>query len=89
MGSLIVWLTFMGLAAALVFLRLSGRLAATAFVALAVALVVADLFKAGMGATPAIDTDVAKQPSTPGLRYLQSRTPNRFVGLRRPLGPAP
>ena len=42
-----------------------------------------------MGATPAITTEQATQPSTPGLEFLQSRRPNRFVGLERPLGPSP
>jgi hypothetical protein len=89
MGSLIVWLVVMGLAVLLLGARLRGRLAATAFVALAIAIVVADLFKAGMGATPAIDTDRATQPSTAGIEYLQSRRPNRFVGLGRAIGPSP
>jgi hypothetical protein len=88
-SSLIVWLTFMGLATLLLLGRLGGRLAAPAFAALALALVAGDLFKAGMGATPAIATDRATQPSTPGLEFLQSRRPNRFVGLKRPLGPSP
>jgi Bacterial membrane protein YfhO len=89
MASLIVWLTFMGLAVALLAARLRWRLAATAFAVLALVLVAADLFKAGMGATPAITTEQAKQPSTPGLRYLQAQRPNRFVGIQRPLGPSP
>jgi hypothetical protein len=89
MASLIVWLTFMGLGVALIVARLRLRLAATAFAALALLLTAGDLFKAGMGATPAITTDQARQTSTPGLEYLQSRRPNRFVGLGRPLGPSP
>ena len=88
-GSLIVWLTFMGLAALLLLTRLRGRLAAPAFAVLAFVLVAGDLLKAGMGATPAITTEQATQPSTPGLAFLQSRRPNRFVGLERPLGPSP
>jgi hypothetical protein len=89
MASLIVWLTFMGLALALVAARLRWRLAGTAFAVLALVLVAGDLFKAGMGATPAVTTEQAKQPSTPGLRYLQAQRPNRFVGIQRPLGPSP
>jgi hypothetical protein len=89
MASLVVWLTFMGLAAALLTARLRRGLAATTFAALALVLVAGDLFKAGMGATPAITTEQATQPSTPGLRYLQDQRPNRFVGLERPLGPSP
>jgi hypothetical protein len=69
--------------------RLRWRIGATAFVVLACALVTADLFKAGMGATPAIATADAKQPSTPGIEYLRSRGLDRFVGLERPLGPSP
>ena len=89
MSSLIVWLTFMALAAALVAARLRRRLAATAVLVLAVGLVAADLFKAGMGATPAISTEQATQRATPAIDYLQSRRPNRFVGLDRAIGPSP
>jgi hypothetical protein len=87
LAALLVWLVFMALTLALVAARLSGRLAAAMFATLAIALVAADLFKAGMGATPAIDVDVAEQPSTPGLERLRST--GRFVGLERPLGPSP
>jgi hypothetical protein len=89
MASLIVWLSFMGLACALLLARLRWRLAGAVFAVLAIALVAGDLFKAGMGATPAITTAQATQPSTPGLRFLESRRPNRFVGIQRPLGPSP
>jgi hypothetical protein len=89
MASLIAWLVFMGAALLLLLGRLRWRLGATAFVALACLLVAADLFKAGMGATPAIDSADAKQPNTPGIEYLRSRGLNRFVGLERPLGPSP
>jgi Bacterial membrane protein YfhO len=89
MASLIVWLSFMGLTVALLAARLRWRLAAGAFAALAVVLVAGDLFKAGMGETPAITTEQATQPSTPGLRYLQAQRPSRFVGIERPLGPSP
>jgi hypothetical protein len=89
MASLIVWFTFMGLALVLLAARVSGRLTGPAFVGLAVALVAADLFKAGMGATPAIETDHATQPSTPAIEYLQARGRERFVGLGRAIGPSP
>jgi hypothetical protein len=89
MAALIAWLVFMGLALVLLFARLRRGLGATAFVVLACVLVTLDLFKAGMGATPAIDAADAKQPSTPGIEYLQSRGLNRFIGLERPLGPSP
>ncbi len=89
MASLIAWIVFMGLGVLLLAGRLRWRIGATAFVVLACALVTADLFKAGMGATPAIATSDAKQPSTPGIEYLHSRGLNRFVGLERALGPSP
>ena len=79
----------MGLGVALLAARLRWRLAATTFAVLALALVAADLFKAGMGATPAITTDQATQPSTPGLEFLRRQRPNRFVGIQRPIGPSP
>ena len=57
---------------------------AAPFAALAVALVVVDLFQAGMGQTPAIAVDHADAAgTTPALRYLRAQRPNRFVGLAR------
>jgi hypothetical protein len=81
MASLLEWLVLAGLALALVWLRASGRLGTTAFVALALGLVVLDLFKAGMGYNPAIRDREAVQPTTGAIRYLQSQRPNRFAGL--------
>jgi hypothetical protein len=89
MAALVAWLAFMGLALALLAARLRFGLGGTAFAVLACALITLDLFKAGMGATPAIDTDAARQPSTPGIEYLQARGLNRFVGAERPFGPSP
>ena len=54
LSALIVWLVVAGAALALVWLRVRGRLAATAFTALAVAVIVVDLFRAGVGQNPAI-----------------------------------
>ncbi|HEV3379126.1 MAG TPA: hypothetical protein VG126_17765 [Thermoleophilaceae bacterium] len=89
MGSLAEWLVFAGLALLFLAAALRRRLGAAALVVLACLLAAGDLFKAGMGATPAIATDEATQPSTPGIEYLEGRRPNRFVGLDRPLGPSP
>ena len=89
MSSLVAWLMMMGAALALLAARVGSRLPAAAFVVLAVALTVVDLFRAGMGQTPAIDVSRATQPSTPALRYLQAQRPDRFVGLERSLGPSP
>jgi hypothetical protein len=74
-------------AALLIWLRLSERLRPGAFVTLALLLAGADLFRAGVGLNPAIPRAHATQPTTPAVRYLQSRRPNRFVGLGS--GPLP
>jgi hypothetical protein len=80
-AALLGWVVLAGASLALVVLRLRERLAAPAFVVLAVALVVADLFRVGMGTNPAIPISHAVQPTTGAIRYLQSRRPNRFVGV--------
>lgn len=79
-SSLIVWVSFASAALALLALRSRGRMPATAFAVAAVALIALDLFRAGMGQNPGIPTDHARQPATGALRYLQARTPARFVG---------
>jgi hypothetical protein len=84
-----VWVPFAAVAAALVVLRLRGRLAGGTFAAVAVVLTAADLFRAGVGQTPAIPTAHARQPATGAIRYLQGRRPARFVGVLPRQGPAP
>jgi Bacterial membrane protein YfhO len=79
LASLILWMTTAGAALALLALRLRGRLAVGTFVALAVALVAVDLFRAGMGYNPAIDDRFATQPATPAVDYLRAQRPARFV----------
>jgi len=81
MASLLEWLLPAALAVVLVWLRVTGRMGIGWFTALALALVVLDLFKAGMGYNPAIRERDAVQPVTPAIEYLQSRRPNRFAGL--------
>jgi membrane protein YfhO len=81
MASLLEWLLPAALALLLVWLRVNGRLGTAAFAGLALALVVLDLFKAGMGYNPAIRERDAVQPATPAIQYLQSQRPNRFAGL--------
>jgi Bacterial membrane protein YfhO len=85
MSSLLQWLPLAGLGVALIALRLRGRgslrLPATIFVAAALVLLTFDLFRANMGYNPAIAKDNAVMPETGAIRYLQSRTPNRFAGL--------
>ena len=81
LASLLEWTVLAAAAAALLALRLKGRLGPTAFVALAVALVAIDLFKAGMGYNPAIAERDAVQPTTQAIRFLQDQRPARFAGL--------
>ena len=81
LASLAVWLVFGGAALALVVLRLRGRLGAAPFAAFAVALVVADLVRAGIGFNPAIDRDDANPPPTQAIRLLERNRSARYVSL--------
>ncbi|MGI8512792.1 MAG: hypothetical protein ACR2NH_09215 [Solirubrobacteraceae bacterium] len=89
LAALLVWLLPAAASTALVVARLRWRLGAAAFAALAAALLVADLFHAGMGQTPAIAKSDAVQPATGAIRYLQSRRPARFVGVQPSFGVVP
>jgi hypothetical protein len=82
LASVLEWLVLAAAAAALVVLRVRGRLAPSAFAALAAVLVTADLFKAGAGYNPAIPLSHARQPETPALRFLRAATPQRFTALK-------
>ena len=91
LSALLEWavLAGAGLAVVLVGLRLSGRQVRAArplgvLAACALAILVADLFRANMGFNPAIPIEHAEQPAAESIRYLQSRTPNRFAVLSRP-----
>ncbi len=82
------WFALFGLSAAtLVLLRSRGRLAATPTVVFAVALVCADLFRAGAGFNPSISQDMASLPTTPAIRYLQQQRPARFAAFDRGMAP--
>jgi hypothetical protein len=83
MSSLLQWLPLAGVGLALVAVRLVARkrLPVAAFVLLAIGLICVDLFRANMGFNPAIPIAHATPPETPALRYLESRRPNRFVGV--------
>ena len=90
LSALLQWLPLAGAGLLLIALRLGAlgprlrrSVPVTAVVALAVAVLVVDLFRANMGFNPAIPIEHAEQPSTPALRYLQSRTPDRFAGFAR------
>jgi hypothetical protein len=90
LNALLQWLPLAGAGLALIALRLPWsrssrwRLPVRAFVVLATAVLVVDLFRANMGFNPAIPIEHAEQPTTAAIRYLQSRTPNRFTGVDRP-----
>jgi hypothetical protein len=83
MSALFQWIVVAGIAVVLLGLRLRvvRPLPAAAFIALAVVLLSVDLFRANMGFNPAIRTENAQVPATGAIRYLQSRTPKRFVGV--------
>ena len=87
LGAAWLWIGLAGLALALLWLRASGRVAGAAFTALALGLVVFDLFRVGVGQNPAIPTEHAEQPVTPALQELLDARPARFVGLAPPVGP--
>jgi hypothetical protein len=81
LSALMGWIVVAAGALLLLVLRLRGRIGATAFAALALAFVAADLFRAGMGYNPAVPRSHAEQPTTGALRFLQAQRPARFAGL--------
>jgi hypothetical protein len=83
MSALLQWLPLAGAALALIAWRLRAvrPMPAMAFVGVVLALLAVDLFRANMGFNPAIPKENAVQPATPAIRYLQGRTPARFVGV--------
>jgi hypothetical protein len=87
--ALLAWALFAAAALALLALRARGMVSARTFGGLAVALVVVDLFRAGMGWNPAIDVDVARQPDTGALRVLRAAAPERFAGVVPGFGDVP
>lgn len=81
LAALSEWLPLAAAGAALLALRAQRRLAASSFATMAVALVVADLFKLGMGFNPAITTTQAEQPATGAVQFLQRAGLTRFAGV--------
>ena len=80
LSSLIVMLTFLIPGTVLLAARVRGRLAPAVFAGLVIALVIADLFRAGMGENPAVAESHNHPPAVPAVKYLQSRRPARFIG---------
>jgi hypothetical protein len=88
LSALLQWLPLAGGALALLTIALGGlgsrvrrAVPGAVVAALAIAILVLDLFRANMGFNTAIPIKHAQQPTTPALRYLQSRAPNRFAGF--------
>jgi hypothetical protein len=81
LAALFVWLPLACAAAALIVARAGGRLAPATFAALALALVVVDLGRFGLGQNPAIPVEHADPPATGAIRHLQGRAPGRFVAV--------
>jgi Bacterial membrane protein YfhO len=82
LGAALVLLPFAVGALAVLWLRVGrGRVvAASTFAGLAIALVVLDLFRAGVGTSPAISQRIAQQPATPGM-VLARRDPGRVAAV--------
>ena len=89
LAALVIWVTVAGAACLLLYLRLGRKLAPGIFCALAILLVVGDLFQAGMGENPAIPDSHAVQPVTPAIRFLQAKSPARFVAVAPYVGTNP
>ncbi len=81
LAALIVWLTVAGAAVLLLALYFGGKTPRRLFAIFCIALVVGDLFQAGMGYSPAVPTSHAVQPATGAIRYLQRQRPARFVAV--------
>ena len=81
LAALIMWCTVALFGVVLLLLRLGGRLPARLFAVLAIALVVGDLFQAGMGYNPAVPDSQASQPVTGAIRYLEHQGTVRYVGV--------
>jgi hypothetical protein len=88
-AALLQWVVPAACGLALVVVGLRGRARPALIATVAVLLIVLDLFRADVGLNPAIPIEHAEQPTTPAIRMVQKRVPNRFVGLRstQPFGP--
>ncbi|MGA2037464.1 MAG: YfhO family protein, partial [Acidimicrobiales bacterium] len=89
LASLIVWIVVAGAAASLLYARVRRGFAAGPFAALAILLVVVDVFQAGVGKNPAIADSHAEQPVTQAIRYLEQQRPSRYVAVSPSVGVNP
>jgi hypothetical protein len=81
LAAVLEWIVLAGAALVLLALALRGRVGGATLAAVALALVAADLLKAGRDQNPAIPIDHATQPVTGAIRFLQQRSAVRFAGL--------
>ena len=79
LSSILIWVSVAGAGVVLLALRTRRRLGVALFSVLALLLVCADLFRAGMGYNPAIDRDRATVPVTPAIDALRGQGHARFV----------
>jgi hypothetical protein len=89
LAAIIVWVVFAGLASLLLYARSRQLLRGGLFAALAIVLVLGDLFLAGMGYNPAIPDSTARQPVTPAIRFLERQGLARFVTVEPTSGVNP
>jgi hypothetical protein len=79
LNSVLLWLPAIGAATLLVLLRARLTVTVRWFTILAAALIVIDLFRAGMGRNPAIPESQAVPPETPAIKFLQERRDRRIA----------
>ena len=83
LSSILIWVSVAGAGVVLLALRVRGRLGVVLFSVLALLLVCADLFRAGMGYNPAIDRDRATVPATPAIDALRGQRARALREHRR------
>ena len=75
-AGVLVWVGVGAAALAVVAVALRARGRAALLAGVAVAVLAADLARAGVGYNPAIDRDVATRPATPAIQLLRRRRPS-------------
>ncbi len=89
LAAALAWVLLAGAGALALWLRARGRLAAAPFAALALALVVVDLFRVGLGQNPALPVERATQPVTGAIAFLRRQGTARFAGVTPEAGIVP
>ncbi|CAA9502434.1 MAG: hypothetical protein AVDCRST_MAG30-1992 [uncultured Solirubrobacteraceae bacterium] len=78
-AGLLIWIAVGAAALAILAVAVRGTRRPAVLAGVALALMFADLARAGMGYNPAIDRELAEQPATPAIRLLERASPERFV----------